>query len=205
MSSGNGQTRWEPAWSRFDSKERGIFLASCHEFLFGMGHYLRASIAPWRRVELLSNGDAALALFRLRNQKLPDLPPSVSDILHSTDTYHFLPFRYLFVEFETPEEATNAVKQGDGYRLDKAHVLSVMHFKDVEKFANMSEEYKEPAEEPFVAKEHLKSWLLDPRGRDQFAVMRGEETAIFWNSKPEEELIYTRAVRCCCGLGVRKY
>ncbi|KAI9026102.1 eukaryotic translation initiation factor eIF2A-domain-containing protein [Hyaloraphidium curvatum] len=73
-----------------------------------------------------------------------------------------------------------------------AHVLSVMHFKDVEKFAHMSDEYKEPAEEPFVAKEHLKSWLMDPRARDQFAVMRGEETAIFWNSKPEEELVYTR-------------
>lgn len=100
---------------------------------------------------------------------------------------------FLFAEFETPEEATNAVKQGDGYRLDKTHVLSVMHFKDVEKFANLPDEFSQPPEEPFKEKEHMKSWLMDPRGRDQFAVMRGEETAIFWNSKPEEELVYTRS------------
>ena len=41
--------------------------------------------------------------------------------------------RYFFIEFATPEQAANAVKTGNGYRLDKSHVFAVNFFSDFEK------------------------------------------------------------------------
>ena len=37
------------------------------------------------------------------------------------------------MEFATAEEAANAVKTGNGYRLDKSHVFAVNFFSDFEK------------------------------------------------------------------------
>ena len=41
--------------------------------------------------------------------------------------------RYFFMEFASAEEAANAVKTGNGYRLDKSHVFAVNFFSDFEK------------------------------------------------------------------------
>ena len=37
------------------------------------------------------------------------------------------------MEFATADQAVNAVKTGNGYRLDKSHVFSVNFFSDFEK------------------------------------------------------------------------
>ena len=42
-------------------------------------------------------------------------------------------YRYFFMEFASPEQAANAVKTGNGYRLDKSHVFAVNFFSDFEK------------------------------------------------------------------------
>ena len=42
-------------------------------------------------------------------------------------------FSYFFLEFSTAEEAANAVKTGNGYRLDKNHIFKVNFFSDFEK------------------------------------------------------------------------
>ncbi|RGB25416.1 eukaryotic translation initiation factor eIF2A-domain-containing protein [Rhizophagus diaphanus] len=97
---------------------------------------------------------------------------------------------YLFIEFETPEQASLAIKNYDNYPMDKTHYLSVNRFTDIEKYSQIEEEYKEPEEEKFVEKEHLRSWLTDPQARDQFVLYRGDDVSIFWNRKtepPEEE------------------
>ncbi|CAG8584432.1 12714_t:CDS:2 [Funneliformis mosseae] len=97
---------------------------------------------------------------------------------------------YLFIEFETPEQASLAIKNYDNYSMDKTHCLAVNRFTDVEKYSQIEEEYKEPEEEKFVEKEHLRSWLTDSQARDQFVLYRGDDVSILWNKKaepPEEE------------------
>lgn len=39
--------------------------------------------------------------------------------------------------------------------------------------------------------EHLRAWLADPQGRDQYVTYRGEDVEIFWHGKPSQcELAY---------------
>ncbi|KAJ3260819.1 Translation initiation factor 3 subunit b [Boothiomyces macroporosus] len=92
---------------------------------------------------------------------------------------------FLFMEFESAADAQKAIATLDGYKMDKAHVLVVSKFDDIETFAEMSDEFEEVQVEPYVEKEHLKSWLSDPKARDQFAIMKGDEVGIYFNNKSE--------------------
>jgi len=100
---------------------------------------------------------------------------------------------YLFIEFETPEQADLAVKQANGYQLDRSHVLAVNHFEDIEKYSLMEDEFKEPELEKFTEREHLKSWLTDERDRDQWVILKDNVVSLYWNNKDEQpEHIHSR-------------
>lgn len=90
---------------------------------------------------------------------------------------------YMFVELANAEDAALAIKTMDGYPFDKRHRFTVNRFADVEALANLSEEYKEPEEEVFEPKGHLRSWLLDPQGRDQLAMCRGQDVVLAWHNR----------------------
>ncbi|KAJ3011033.1 Translation initiation factor 3 subunit b [Thoreauomyces humboldtii] len=101
---------------------------------------------------------------------------------------------YIFIDFETADQATLAVKQGNGHKLDRSHILAVNRFDDIERYTSTNDQYEDPEEEPFVEKEHLKSWLADPRARDQWVMMKGEEVSIYWNNKGDApDLDHTRS------------
>jgi hypothetical protein len=53
------------------------------------------------------------------------------------------------MELASAEDAALAIRMMDGYPFDKRHKFSVNRFTDVEKLANLDEEYKEPAEEEY--------------------------------------------------------
>ncbi|KAI8925430.1 eukaryotic translation initiation factor eIF2A-domain-containing protein [Entophlyctis helioformis] len=93
---------------------------------------------------------------------------------------------FLFIEFETPEEASLACTQVDGYKFDKSHTLAVNKFDAIDSTLQIPDVFEAPAEEEFVPKEHLKSWLTDLRARDQFAMLKGDEVGIYWNNKAEK-------------------
>lgn len=113
-------------------------------------------------------------------------------IYHSSSKIK-LTSRFLFVEFETPEQATNAIKQLDGFRMDKTHTLAVNRLTDIEKYANVDDEYVEPEFDDYSDREHLRSWLADPQGRDQWVIYRNEDVHIMWNRKNENpEVVYHR-------------
>jgi hypothetical protein len=59
---------------------------------------------------------------------------------------------YVFIEYDTPEQAVAAIKTKDGHPLDKSHRLSVNKFTDIEKYATQSDQYVEPEIEPYVQK-----------------------------------------------------
>ncbi|ORY04590.1 translation initiation factor eIF-3b [Basidiobolus meristosporus CBS 931.73] len=92
---------------------------------------------------------------------------------------------FLFVEMDNAEKTSLAIKNLNNYAMDKTHVLSVNKFTDIEKYATLEDEYKEPEIEAFDEKEHLRSWLADPQARDQWVMYRGEEVSIYWNKKAE--------------------
>lgn len=59
---------------------------------------------------------------------------------------------YIFMEFETPEQANLAVKVGNNYKMDKSHILAVNKFDDIEKYGEMDDEYVSPTIEEYVEK-----------------------------------------------------
>lgn len=67
---------------------------------------------------------------------------------------------YLFIEFETPEQASLAIKTYDNYPMDKTHYISVNRFTDVEKYSQVEQVYKEPEEEKFVEKVIMDFFLI---------------------------------------------
>ncbi|RWS15335.1 Eukaryotic translation initiation factor 3 subunit B-like protein [Dinothrombium tinctorium] len=101
---------------------------------------------------------------------------------------------YMFIEYETPEQALEAVKVTDGNRLDKQHILAVNLFNDIEKYANVPEQWDPPKPQPYEDKGNLRYWLLDPDCYDQYSVLYdgGEMTAVFLNSNPQPTLIKER-------------
>ncbi|KAF9313816.1 Translation initiation factor 3 subunit b [Podila horticola] len=96
---------------------------------------------------------------------------------------------FMFIEFETAEQASLAVKLIDGFKMDKSHTLAVNRFTDVEKYSTVEEHFHAPAEEEFIEKEHLKSWLADELGRDQMVIYRHNDVQVLWNMQKEQPQI----------------
>ena len=42
-------------------------------------------------------------------------------------------FRFIFLEFSNANDAAQAVKTANGYKLDKHHIFAVNHFEDFDK------------------------------------------------------------------------
>lgn len=93
---------------------------------------------------------------------------------------------FAFVEYETVQAVNKAIKQLDGKKLDVKHTLLLNRLTDVEKYAvagAVPAAFEEPELPPFQETGYLKSWLLDERGRDQFALHKGDVVGVFWNKK----------------------
>ena len=53
---------------------------------------------------------------------------------HNSDTmFSYFNFRYMFIEYSNPTSAADAVKNTNGYKLDKAHTFAVNLFSDYDK------------------------------------------------------------------------
>jgi translation initiation factor 3 subunit B len=91
---------------------------------------------------------------------------------------------FAFVEYETPAQAAAAVKSLHATGLDKKHTIAVNKLTDIERYGRegrIDETYHPPEIAPFEEKEHLRWWLGDHEGRDQFVMYRGDNVGVFWN------------------------
>ncbi|KJX92080.1 eukaryotic translation initiation factor 3 subunit B like protein [Zymoseptoria brevis] len=93
---------------------------------------------------------------------------------------------FAFVEYETPAQAAAAVKALHATPLDKKHTIAVNKLTDIERFGRegrIDETYRAPEIPEFEEKEHLRWWLGDEEGRDQFVMYRGDNVGVFWNER----------------------
>ncbi|KAF9499756.1 translation initiation factor eIF-3b [Pleurotus eryngii] len=93
---------------------------------------------------------------------------------------------YAFIDFLTADEAELAIVAMHNHPFDAKHTFKVNRFTDIEKYAKMDEAYAEPETEEYVPREHLRAWLADSQGRDQYVTHRGEEVEIQWHGKPSQ-------------------
>lgn len=103
---------------------------------------------------------------------------------------------YIFIEFENAEQALEAVKATNGYKLDKAHIFAVNLFTDFEKYSEVDEDdgWEPPQPAPFVDHGNMLSWLQDKTCYDQFSVIydNGQTTGIYLNTHNEPTKIEER-------------
>ncbi|KAH9948739.1 translation initiation factor eIF-3b, partial [Amylocystis lapponica] len=100
---------------------------------------------------------------------------------------------YIFIEFKNANDAAFAVNAMHGHPFDARHTFLLNRFTDIERYANLDETYAEPEPEEYQPKEHLRAWLGDPQGRDQYATYRGDEVEIHWHGKPSQsEVAFSR-------------
>uniref|UniRef100_UPI00358FACB8 eukaryotic translation initiation factor 3 subunit B-like n=1 Tax=Myxine glutinosa TaxID=7769 RepID=UPI00358FACB8 len=102
---------------------------------------------------------------------------------------------YIFLEFSSPNAALEAIKNADGYKLDKQHTFRVNLFSDFDKYMNVTEEWEMPQKQAFKDLGNLRYWLEEPDCRDQYSVIfdAGDRTAIFLNDNVEPTLLEERA------------
>merc|ERR1719187_2633631 len=101
---------------------------------------------------------------------------------------------YIFLEFNNHQNAVEAVKVTNNYKLDKTHTFAVNLFSDLEKYENIPTEWEPPQEKEYKDQGNLRSWLLDSEAADQFSVIHGggEQVSIYSNSVPDPIEIQTR-------------
>mmetsp|Transcript_22516 Transcript_22516/g.53147 ORF Transcript_22516/g.53147 Transcript_22516/m.53147 type:complete len:723 (-) Transcript_22516:174-2342(-) len=93
-------------------------------------------------------------------------------------------------EYETPEEAQNAVEVLNNYKFDKNHILVVTPYTRAKKLQDLEEkEFVEPERKPFVEKPNAMSWLEDPSQRDEFVIRQGKETVVSWFDGKDDPVV----------------
>lgn len=100
----------------------------------------------------------------------------------------------MFVEYETPEVALEAVKAADGHHLDKQHVFAVNLFTDIEKYSSIEEKWDPPERQPYKDRGNLRSWLLEPDCYDQYSVLsdEGKLVTVYKNATPDPIVLKER-------------
>ncbi|KAF9056272.1 translation initiation factor eIF-3b [Panaeolus papilionaceus] len=91
---------------------------------------------------------------------------------------------FMFVEFRSVDDANLALATVHNHPFDARHTFKLNRFTDVERYSELEETYVEPEEEEYVPREHLRAWLTDEHGRDQYVTYRGDEVQIHWHGKP---------------------
>lgn len=95
---------------------------------------------------------------------------------------------FAFVEYENAQQAVAAVKQLNGTQLDRKHTIAVNKLTDVDRYGHegrINETYSAPVIESFKEKEHLRWWMGDDEGRDQFIMYHSDNVGVYWNDREE--------------------
>lgn len=87
---------------------------------------------------------------------------------------------FCFIKFQDHAQAEKAMEVTQGFAIDKKHKFNVSLYSDLQKYANMPDEYVDPSYPAFKARPDPTSWLTDLQCRDQFVIRHGQDTEIYW-------------------------
>ncbi|SCV70944.1 BQ2448_3706 [Microbotryum intermedium] len=90
---------------------------------------------------------------------------------------------FMFITLANPTEALAFQRAMHDFKFDKRHTFKVVPFSQVQKYEQIPEDYAEPPAEEWVPREHFRSWLADPAGRDQLTLYAGDDVQIVWNNR----------------------
>ncbi|KAL5495196.1 PRT1 [Sanghuangporus weigelae] len=93
---------------------------------------------------------------------------------------------FVFMEFKNADDAMYALNAMNGHPFDARHTFLINRFTDIEKYVEMDETFAEPEPEQYQPKEHLRAWLADPQGRDQYVTYRQDDVTVHWHGKPSQ-------------------
>eukprot|EP00126_Sphaerothecum_destruens_P008932 Sdes_comp20388_c0_seq2m14302 len=99
---------------------------------------------------------------------------------------------YCFIEFASAEQANNAAKKANGYKLDKVHVFECYKLTDFERLEHVPDNFEELPPEKYQPRENYLEWLQDEKCRDQFVVRHNFSTSISYFAKNEPEQVHQR-------------
>lgn len=97
---------------------------------------------------------------------------------------------FAFVEYESENQALDAVRTINNLALDKRHTLLVNKYSDVAKYQSTPASFEAPVPAKFVEPKNLNNWLMDPARRDMFVLRHSSETELFWSDKGETTFEY---------------
>ncbi|KAH8996256.1 translation initiation factor eIF-3b [Lactarius akahatsu] len=84
---------------------------------------------------------------------------------------------YTFIKFRNADTVTHALNELNGHH-SMRNILSSSIVSPTSKSLPIDETCVEPQSEEYLTKEHLRAWLADPQGRDQYVTYRGDEVSI---------------------------
>ncbi|KAL2316031.1 Eukaryotic translation initiation factor 3 subunit B [Schizosaccharomyces pombe] len=90
----------------------------------------------------------------------------------------------VFADFENVDGADLCVQELDGKQILKNHTFVVRKLNQLEKAFSTPDEFSFEERE-FKEREHLRSWLTDYYGRDQFISYYGNHVSVNWNRKSD--------------------
>lgn len=103
---------------------------------------------------------------------------------------------YCFVELANYKQAIEVVKELNGLRLDKQHMLTINLVSEYETyFSNSFEQWKEPEVVAYRERAPTLNWLLNPDSRDHFLVLHGNqpgELTVYQHNLSELRSVDTR-------------
>jgi translation initiation factor 3 subunit B len=125
----------------------------------------------------------------------PDAANNFEGVLMPFDKELGMTKGFCLVEYETAEQAKNAVEVLQGYKFDKNHSLTVtLYPRALYLKAMPTGDFQAPKPVPFVEKPNATSWLEDPNQRDAFVIRFQKETVVSWfDAKNDPVLDYDGA------------
>ncbi|KAH9055120.1 eukaryotic translation initiation factor eIF2A-domain-containing protein [Lactarius deliciosus] len=108
--------------------------------------------------------------------------------------------KYAFIEFRNVDTVTDALNELNGHPFNAKHIFLINRFTDIEKFASVSPTFPCNVENSSdkMPREHLRAWLADPQGRDQYVTYRGDDVSIHWHGRPSQcEVAFEDNLQAC--------
>ncbi|TIB88136.1 eukaryotic translation initiation factor 3 subunit B [Wallemia mellicola] len=90
---------------------------------------------------------------------------------------------YIFLTLKNSQEATNLIARLDNAPFDSKHTFLINKFSEIDQYLNASDQFVQPTIQEYKPKDHLRSWLSDSQGRDQFISFQNDQVNLNYHNR----------------------